>query len=66
MPLIICVPNYPRQIDGDYWSDDLPEDGDLPTELEKAVDAFNKVIRNLQPLSWSPGKYAAIVNVDLD
>lgn len=57
--LRICTPNYASEIEGDQWVDDLPEDGDLPTELEAAMDALNAVIKKLPPLSWSPGKYAA-------
>lgn len=57
--LMICEPNYARQVESDIWSDDLPEDGDLPNELELALLVLNEVIRKLPPLSWSPGKYAA-------
>ncbi len=58
--LIICKPNYPRRVDEDYWSDDLPteEDGALPGELLEAVCALNAVIDKLPPLSWYPGKFA--------
>lgn len=59
--IVLCKPNYPRQIDPDYFSDDLPEDGDyddLPAELFKAIDAFNEVMRACKPLSWSPDKTA--------
>lgn len=59
--LVLCKPNYPRQIDPDYFSDDLPEDGDyndLPAELFEAMAAFNKVVSACKPLSWSPGKAA--------
>jgi len=57
--LRICTPNYASEIEGDQWSDDLPEDGELPAELEAAMDALNAVIKKLPPLSWSPGKVAA-------
>jgi hypothetical protein len=56
--LIICEPNYPRQIESDIWCDDLPEEGELPPEMQTAMDAFNEVIRRQSPLSWSPGKFA--------
>ena len=53
--LRLCKPNHARQIDGsDYFSDDLPEDGDLPPQLEEAFEALNAVIREQGPLSWSP------------
>jgi hypothetical protein len=57
--LIICKPNYARQIESDHWCDDLPEDGDLPSEMQDSMEAFNEVIRRQPPLSWSPGKFAA-------
>ncbi|OTA14070.1 hypothetical protein Xbed_03743 [Xenorhabdus beddingii] len=66
LQLVICEPNYPAEINGeDYFTDDLPEDGELPDELQRAFDALNAVIRNSPPLSWSQGKYAAIVSDDI-
>lgn len=59
--LVICTPNYPSQIDYDHWCDDLPEDGELPDDIADAVTALNEVIKKSAPLSWSPGKQAAIV-----
>ncbi|QTL40560.1 hypothetical protein ACNFJN_04445 [Xenorhabdus budapestensis] len=62
LQLVICEPNYPNEINGeDYFHDILPEDGELPHELQQAFDTLNAVIRNSNPLSWSEGKYAAIV-----
>ena len=53
--LRLCKPNHPRQIDGtEYFSEDLPEDGDLPAQLADAFEALNAVIREQGPLSWSP------------
>ncbi|PVX86438.1 hypothetical protein [Paraburkholderia unamae] len=63
--LMICEPNMAREIDGnEHFSDDLPEDGEIPPELEAAFEALNAVIRKQPPLSWSPGKNAAIVTID--
>lgn len=59
--LVICTPNYASQIDPDYWHDDLPEEGDLPDEMAEALEALNEVIRKQPPVSWSPGKFAAVV-----
>jgi hypothetical protein len=56
--LRICEPNYPRQIDDDYFCDEMTEDGDLPDDLVAAMDAFNEVVKKSKPLSWSPGDYA--------
>lgn len=57
--LIICKPNYAQQIETDWWVDDLPEDGDIPAEMQEALSVFNEVVRRAPPLSWSPGKFAA-------
>lgn len=63
MRLVICKPIYASQIDENYWYDDLAEDEELPDELQKAVDQLNKVIKSLPPLSWYPGKVAAIIDI---
>ena len=64
LELFICEPNELSQIDSDHWADDLPEDGELPPEVEAALEEFNAVIRKSEPVSWSPGKFAAIVNLE--
>ncbi len=61
MQLVICYPNMAREIDSDYWSNELSEDGDLPPELEAALNTLNEVVRRASPLSWSQGKFAAII-----
>lgn len=62
--LFICEPNYLSSIDVDYWQDDLPEDVDLPGNVAEALDALNKAIRENGAVSWSPGKFAAIINLE--
>lgn len=42
--LVLAEPRDLRQVDGDYWSDDLPEDGDLPAEIQTALEALNQAI----------------------
>ena len=64
LELFVCEPNYLREIESDQWADDLPEDGDLPPAVAEAMDAFNAVIRAAEPVSWSSGKFAAIVNLE--
>jgi hypothetical protein len=59
--LILCVPQYANQIDYDYFCDQLPEDGDLPADIEKAMNVFNEVIKNSKPLSWYPGNKRVII-----
>lgn len=54
---ILCEPNMAREVESDYWQDEVSEDGELPDELEAALDALNKVIREGKfVLSWSSGK----------
>jgi hypothetical protein len=55
--LIICEPNYASTLDIDYFSEDLPEECDLPEEVQAAVDAFNEAVSGVI-LSWHPGKFA--------
>jgi hypothetical protein len=55
--LIVCEPNYVREIDNDYFFDELAEDGYIPGEVEEAMDAFNKAVAGIV-LSWSPGSKA--------
>lgn len=64
LELFICEPVKLGEIQRDYWVDDLPEDGELPPEVEAALEAFNAVIRESEPVGWSPGKFAAIVDLD--
>ena len=62
LELFVCKPNYLSEIESDHWADDLPEDGDLPSEVEAALEVLNAAIRKAGPVSWSPGKFAAIVD----
>jgi hypothetical protein len=59
--LVICDPVNLSQIDHDHWCDELCEDGELPSDVEDALDELNKVITESDPVSWQPGKFAAIV-----
>lgn len=60
LPLVICVPKYARKIDGsEHYCDDLPEDGELPAELEEAFRVLNAAIQACTtPLCWYPGKHS--------
>ena len=57
--LVICEPIYLKEIDEDYFCDELPEDGELPENVFSALEELNKIIRGQKPVSWMPGKYAA-------
>lgn len=63
MRLVICEPDYAGQIDSSYWEDQLPEDGEIPSDLEEALGVFNKAISGIL-LSWHPGKYALDLSVE--
>ncbi len=54
--LVICRPNYARTVDSSIWEDDLPEDGDIPKELQAKLDEMNEVIKTMPPISYSPDK----------
>jgi hypothetical protein len=60
--LVICVPCYLPPIDeGDYGRDSLVEDGELPDEIIGAIEAFNKVVKGMKPVSWYPGNIAVLL-----
>jgi hypothetical protein len=58
--LKICEPNYLPLLSDDYGCDELAEDGELPDAVIQAIEDFNKVIKAAGPVSWMPGKKAAI------
>ena len=58
MLLVICEPEYLREIDDDFCSDILTEE-ELPDDVLEAIEKFNNFLRNYGPISWSPGNKAA-------
>jgi hypothetical protein len=62
----LCKSVYAREVDVDYWCDDLGEDNDLPSELYKALEAFNATIKAYgKPLSYTPD-YTKAVHVAIE
>ena len=62
LELVVCEPCFAREVDEDYWQDDLAEDGELPLEIRKALLKFNEVVRAYrQPLSWHQGKERVVL-----
>lgn len=63
--LLICQPNYAREINEDYYCDDLPEDQsleDVVPALAEYIEGINAFIREAKPiLSWSPSNVVAII-----
>lgn len=43
--LLIATPLDFSEVSEDYWADELGEEGELPEEMKKALDALNKIIR---------------------
>lgn len=66
LQLVICKPNYAREIDLDgMYCDDLPEDqylDDVAPELADMLKEVNTYIREKKIiLSWGPSRIAAII-----
>lgn len=59
--LVICDPVFLSPVDEDRWADDLPEDGELPDNVVAALAEFNDILRAAGPVSWIPGKRAAVL-----
>jgi hypothetical protein len=59
--LVICEPVYLHLLDSDYGCDELPEDGELPDQVIKAIEDFNKVIKDTSPVSWIPSNKAVLI-----
>jgi len=62
--LVLCIPNYPSQIEPDIWEDIIPEDGDIPKALQDKLDELNKFIQTLGPLSWSQGNKRTTIIIE--
>lgn len=54
--LVICKSNYLSEINSSIWEDRLPEDGDIPKELQVKLDELNEFIKTLPPVSYYPSK----------
>jgi hypothetical protein len=60
MRLVICKPVYARQLESDYYADDMAEDQELPGAIIDAMNEFNKAVSGIV-LSWEPGKTALAI-----
>jgi hypothetical protein len=54
--LVICEPVYHSFASGEDFADDAHEDYEPPDKLAKAIQELNKVIKELPPHSYMPGK----------
>jgi hypothetical protein len=60
LQLIHCEPIKPNELDWDYFSDAIPDEGDedvFSKEMIEAVEKLNEVIRNHKPTAWTEGKF---------
>jgi hypothetical protein len=60
--VVLCEATYLHPLDSDIWSDELPEDRELPDAVAVALDAFNKVLEAQGPSCWYAGK----TRIDVD
>ena len=60
---VICEPVIYRQIDAEFWSDCLPEEGEPDETLMAKVNELNEFIKTLPPASYQPGKYRTSVDI---
>lgn len=60
LDLVFCTPEFAKEIDpNDYYSDELPEDGEVPPAIAEAFQKLNAAIMECKdPLCWYPGKVA--------
>lgn len=56
--LVICDPVKLSEITDEFFCEDLPEEGEVPSDVLDAMDELNRVIQEQGPVSWVPGKYA--------
>jgi hypothetical protein len=57
LQILICRPQFAHEIQGDIYEDLLPDEADLPDEIQNAIDECNKKIKEYgKPLSWIQGK----------
>ena len=64
--LVICETQNLREVDADYWQDELPDDGDLPDGVYAALEALNAAIRANTQYTWYPSKAALALTPDAD
>lgn len=62
--LVICDPVYLSPLHEDYWSDSLPEEGELPPAIQKLVKELNDAIKKEGPACWKQGKKRTAVEIN--
>lgn len=54
--LMPTIPRYVRPLDSSYCEDIIPEGSELPDEILKAMDEFNRAVDGIV-VSWRPINY---------
>lgn len=66
--LMICEPNNCREIEEDYFGDEMPENMDSLEEFDKGLveklKEINTYIKTLPPISWSQGMYRTTYTIE--
>lgn len=59
--LVLCRPVLWRELDEEYFTEEMYEDCECPDELSKAIDNLNNVVKNLNETrtsdAWEPDVY---------
>lgn len=55
LKLVFLKAEFYNKVKSDYWDGVIPEDSDIPEELQKALDELNKVVELLPVASYYPG-----------
>lgn len=66
LPLVTCKPCYAYSIEPyDIYQDILPEEGEVPEELETIFAELNKRLKECRnPISWEPDKFRVKVRLE--
>jgi len=59
--LVLCREEGLREIDSGVFEGQLPEDSELPSDVEEAMKKFNEVVRNCKHRTWWPSKKRIII-----
>jgi hypothetical protein len=65
--LVITEPEYLSEVTSEFWQDELPEDGELPSVIADKLDELNKAIEAYKkPICWRHGKKRVIITTPAD
>ncbi len=65
--LVATEGDHLREVETDYWEEQMPEDGELPGDIQNKLDELNKAIRERsKPFSWERIKKRIIISTPAD